>query len=65
MKIVVTIIASLVIGSALAETNPPVTQPQPVPQTTVTEKPLKVRANLTQWRKENQEKNELLNPPKE
>ena len=55
MKIA-SIILSLVVGTAFAETVP-VPQPttQPVEQTTEP-KPLKVRANLNQWRKENQEK---------
>jgi len=68
MKIV-SIILSLAIGTAFAETVPKTTQP--VPETTiVVEKPLRVRANLNQWRKENQEKRdaelaELSKPSKD
>ena len=71
MKIV-SIILSLAIGTAFAETVPTTTPTtQPVPETTtVVEKPLRVRANLNQWRKENQEKRdtelaELLKPTKD
>jgi hypothetical protein len=68
MKIV-SIILSLAIGTAFAETVPTTTQPVP-DTTTVVEKPLRVRANLNQWRKENQEKRdaelaELSKPTKD
>lgn len=71
MKIV-SIVLSLAIGTAFAETVPTTTPTtQLVPEiTTVVEKPPRVRANLNQWRKENQEKRdaelaELSKPTKD
>jgi hypothetical protein len=59
MKIV-SIVLSLAIGTAFAETVPTTTTTtQPIPETTEQPKPLKVRANLNQWRKEIQDKKDI------
>ena len=59
MKIV-SIVLSLAIGTAFAETVPTTTPTtQPIPETTEQSKPLKVRANLNQWRKEIQDKKDI------